>query len=340
MAQRTLHPRRLFKSWCSGAGTAQGGTGFVATLRVSALLAAALLSACAAPQKKPALEAWPEYKVSGSVGLAISLPVTPIKVRGADNEDVARLESAAEKKSKEASVGVGTTALTILTAPLAILTPLYPPAIQFAALPFMAADATAKARQDAERLQQEAAKSRLDSACSEQLAAAHPELAEKLQRTRSGEALRQLISEELRDALQIRAHVPVVLMDAQLDGTFRGQDALLAEAKERHLPTAVQIEVKSLDLSGDSTGDNSGSCRYKILTSTYMVWWNVEERLTVSTADSLAHDARLPLDSADLPALVDRPEEFRQQLARAFRDAVLDALNGPTLRFSEPKSDP
>ena len=91
-------------------------------------------------------------------------------------------------------MGVGAIALTILTAPLAILAPLYPPAIQLAALPFMSVDPTFKAVRDAELLQQEAAKARLDSACDEQLAAAHPELAEKLQRTLSGEALRQLIA--------------------------------------------------------------------------------------------------------------------------------------------------
>jgi hypothetical protein len=168
--------RSMINLRIGGPGAAQRGSGFVVTLRVSVLLAAALLSACAAPQKKASLEAWPEYKVTGSVGLVISLPAAPIKAR-ADNEDVTRLESAAEKKRKEASMGMGATAFTILTAPLAILAPLYPPAIQLAALPFMAADATAKAGQDAERLQQEAAKARLDSACSEQLAAAHPESA-------------------------------------------------------------------------------------------------------------------------------------------------------------------
>jgi hypothetical protein len=320
----------------SGAGAAQGRSGFVATLRVSALLAAALLSACAASPKKAPLEAWPEYKVTGSVGLVINPPVTPIKVLAAGNEDVARLESAAEKKRKEASLGGGAIALTILTAPLAILAPLYPPAIQLAALPFMAADATAKASQDAERLQQEAAKARLDSACSEQLAAAHPELSANLQRVLAGETLRQTIQGEVRDALQLRTQEPVVLMDAWRDGVSR-PDLFLTEAEERRLPTVVEIEVQSLDLGAEATGSDLGNCRYKVITSTNLAWWNVAERLHVFRADSLAHGARLQLDAIDLPALVDRPEELRLQLARGFRDAVVATLNGPTLKFPESK---
>jgi len=320
------------------ADVAGHGTGFLVALPVSALLAASLLCGCAAPQTKPPMDARPDYAVTGGVGLVVSLPSTPIKLRGADSEDAARLESAAEDKRKLASRGVGVTALTIVTAPLAIFAPFYPPAIQLAVLPFMAADATAKAGQEADRLQQEAAKARLDSACGERLAAAHPDLDEKLQRTLSSDVLKQSIADELRDALQVRSHLPVVLMDAQLDGTYRGEDALLREARERHLPTAVEVEVKSLGLSGDSTGEASGPCRYKIVTSTDVVWWNVEERLTVYKADSLAHDARLPLDSIDLPALADHPEQLRRLLAKGFRDAVMATLNGSTLKF--PQSTP
>jgi hypothetical protein len=334
MVQRALYYGRLFTPLrVDGAGAAQSTWGFVATLRVSVLLAAALLSACAAPPKKPAVEAWPEYQVSGSLGLVFNPPVTPIKLT-AGNEDVARLESAAEKKRKEASMGVGVTAFTILTAPLAILAPLYPPAIQLAALPFMAADATAKAGQDADRLKQEAAKARLDLACSEQLAAAHPELAENLQLALAGDALRATLRSEIRDSLQVRTHVPVALMDAWQDGASR-PDVFLKEAEERHLPTVVEIEIQSIDFGAEAIDSNPGICRYKVTASANLAWWNVATRLHAFRADSLARGARLQLDAVDLPALVDRPEELRLQLAKGFRDIVIATLATPTLKFPE-----
>lgn len=324
--------------WSVPADGAQRRSGFAATLRVGALLTAALLSACAAPQKKPTVWTWPEYQVSGSVGLVFNPPVTPVKlVTG--SEDVARLESAAEKKRKEASMGVGVTAFTILTAPLAILAPLYPPAIQLAALPFMAADATAKAGQDADRLKQEAAKARLDVACSEQLAAAHPELAENLQRALAGDALRQALQSEIRDSLQVRTHVPVALMDAWQDGASR-PDVFLKEAEERQLPTVVEIEIQSIDFGAEASDSNPANCRYKVMASANLAWWNVATRLHAFRVDSLAHGARLQLDAVDLSALVDRPEELRLQLARGFRDIVIATLDAPTLKFPEPGAVP
>jgi len=320
MAQRALH------------------CGFVSTLRVSALLAAALLSACAAPQKKPAIEAWPEYQVRGSVGLVLNPPVTPIKLL-TGNEDIARLESAAEKKRKEASRGVGVTAFTILTAPLAILAPLYPPAIQLAALPFMAADATAKAGQEADRLKQDAAKARIDAACSERLAAAHPELADKLQRALAGDDLRQTLRTEVRDSLQLRTHVPVALMDAWHDGASR-PDVFLKEAEERQLPTVLEIEIQSIDFGAEAIDNNPEDCRYKVMASANLAWWNIAARLHAFRADSLAHGVRIQLDAVDLPALADRPEELRLQLARGFRDVVIATFDTPTLKFSEARSVP
>jgi hypothetical protein len=301
------------------------------------ILAAVFLSACAAPPKKPSLQPWPEYQATDVVGLVIGPPVTPIKVL-AGNGDVALLELAAEKKRKEASMGVGATALTILTAPLAILAPLYPPAIQLAALPFMAADATAKAGQDADRLQQEAAKARLDASCSEQLVAAHPEMAERFQRALIGESLRQAIQAEVRGGLQVRIHASIVPIDAGRD-EGRQPDPFLKEAEDRHLPTVVEIQIQSLEVRGEATGNDSGSCRYKIVTSTDLFWWNTGARLIVFIAPSLAHDARLSLEAVDLAALVDRPEELRLVIARGFRDAVVTTLNGPTLKFPQSKAD-
>ena len=308
-----------------------------ARTRSCLILAAVVLSACAAPPKKPPLEAWPEYQVTDVVGLVIGPSVTPIKVL-AGNGDVALLESAAEKKRKEASKGVGVTAFTILTAPLAILAPLYPPAIQLAALPFMAADATAKAGQDADRLQQQAAKARLDASCSEQLLAAHPEIAEQVQRALAGESLRQTIQAEVREGLQARTHASVMPIDVGRD-EGRQPDPFLKEAEDHHLPTVVEIQIQSLEVRGEATGNDSGTCRYKIVTSTDMFWWNTGAHLIVFTAPSLAHDARLSLEAFDLPALVDHPEELRLVIARAFRDAVVATLNGPTLKFPQPKAD-
>lgn len=327
----------------SGAGAAQRGSGFVATLRVSALLAAALLSACAAPAKKPPLEAWPEYKVSGSVGLVINPTVTPIKVLAANSEDAIRLESAAEKKRHEASMGVGATALTVLTAPLAILAPLYPPAIQLAALPFMAADATAKAREDAERLQHDAAKARQDlEECGNRLAATYPELTGKFREALSEESFRQTLQEEMRSALQEHADLPVVSLSPREEMSFA---PFLGEASRHQLQSVLEIEIHSLDLSTEETGGDAGDCGYKIFGDVKLQWWDVGNNLVVYRAGSLLKEGKIsaelvlyrpgPLhgEGIDLPALVDRPEQFRSQVAKWFRNAVLKALNSSKLKF-------
>lgn len=307
-------------------------------LRLSALLVAACLSACTAPQKRPPLETWPAYKVTGTFGLLIRLPATRMNVRAADNNDAARLESAAENKRKEASTLVGASALSVLTAPLAILGIVNPMALQFGALPFAYADAAQRSSKDVERLRQEAEKAHLDAACSEQLAAVQPQLAENLQRALQGKPLQQTIQEEVRNALQLRTNLPVVLMNAQ-QGEAQLPETFLREAEERQLSTVVNIAVQSLDLRGGSTAGNFVDCSYKIVTTGYVVWWNIAEHLVVRS-DSLDRDAVLRFDPVELPALLDQPDELQRQLASAFRDMLLATLNASTLRFPESKPRP
>ncbi len=302
--------------------------------RVIAVLAAALLCACATQQEKPA--DWPQYKVDGTIGLVVTAGATAVKVAAADSTAATSLDAAAKKKRKEQSLGVGVTAFTILVAPLAILAPLYPPAIQLAILPFEAIGATSKAGQEADHLEQAAAKTRLDAACSDQLAASNPELPEKLQRAVAGDSLLSAIRTEVLESVQARTGMPVVPLDAQHseDDSSR-RDEVLKDAKAQAIDAVFAIDIQSLDFRAAAVSEKAGGgCRYAVTTTASLTWWNAKLGSLAYKADAFTHDVRLQLDSTDIPALVDRPEELRFQVARAYRDMVLPTLNAPNLKFA------
>jgi hypothetical protein len=305
--------------------------------RVIAILATALLCACAAPAKKFAVqEGWPEYKVDGKIGLVVTSWAAPVKVVAPPDEAAAAsLDAAAEKKRKEQSLGVAATALSILMAPLALLTPVAPMMAQAAVLPFAAADATSKAGQDADRLRREAAKTRLDAACSAQLTATREDLSEKLQRAVEGDSLVQAIQAEVRESLEARARVAVVPLDAQRnENEAWARDPVLKDASDHGLSTVFAIEIQSLDFRVEAVDEKSSECRYTITTDSAITWWNVKEGLKAYQSETLARNARLPFDTASLSALLDQPDAFRLQLARTYRDAVLGTFNVPTLKFT------
>ena len=308
-------------------------------LSTAALLAVVGLCGCAAPSKKSLIDTIPPYQVAGGIGLVINLQSPAFGVRPVPGDAAARLESAAGKKRKEASRGPGVIALTIATAPLALLAPLYPPAIELAALPFMAAKATSDANRAADRLQREATQARLDAECGEQLNAAHPDIAEALQEAVPGQSLREAIQIEVGDALQRRAHAPVIPLD--LDGTkgWQQKDSFLVEAAERHLSTVVEIDVDALDMSGAFLGNDVG-CGYHLKASGKASWWNVGTGLTEARGDMFAGKETLPIDVADPIAFAGQSGKLQMAVAREIRDAMLATLDGSRIRFADPRPDP
>jgi hypothetical protein len=302
--------------------------------RAFVILVAASLCGCAAPAKKPALEAWPEYKVDATIGLVVTAWATSMKLIAPDSAAAASLEAAAEKKRKNAAEGVAGTALTILLVPLAIPTPVAPMAAQFAVLPFAAGSAAAEASRDADQLKQAAAKARLDAACSEQVGAAHPDLAEKLQHAVPGDTLLQAVQAEVGESVHARARVPVVRLDPQRnENEAWTRERVVRDASRRGLSTLFAIEIQSLDLRVEAASEKPGDCGYALETDSVLTWWNVRQNLKLYQADTLANHARLRFDTTDLPSLLDQPEEFRLRVARAYRDAVLGTLDAPTLKF-------
>jgi hypothetical protein len=281
----------------------------------------------------------PPYEVVGSVGLIVTPAVTPVRVRMPDDEYVSGIEAKAEAKRNEAKKGVGATALTILTAPLAILAPLYPPAIQLAALPFMAADATAKASKEADQLTERAAQARRDAACAKQLSAAHPDLIEVFPHVLEDESLRHAIEEEVRNALSARARTPVVLVTAGADDVNPAIFPFVKEAKARALPTVVNVGIVGIDLSAEAAAEDPASCRYAVLGTAALSWWDVEKNLLVYRNDALTQ-TRLPLEGLDLAALLDRRDELRSRIASAVRDAAAGTFDAPALKFSGSSSQP
>jgi hypothetical protein len=153
---------------------------------------------------------------------------------------------------------------------------------QLAALPFMAADATAKAGQDAERLQQEAAKARQDlEECGNRLATTYPELAGKFREALSGESFRQTLQEEMRSALQEHADLPVVLLPHPEEMSFA---PFLGEASRRQLQSVLEIDVHSLDLSTEQTSGDAVDCGYKIVGDVKLQWWDVGTQIARSSS--------------------------------------------------------
>jgi hypothetical protein len=244
-------------------------------------------------------------------------------------------------------MGVGATALTILLVPLAILAPVYPPAIQAALLPFAAADATGKASQDADRLRQEAAKARQDSAaCGDWLAARHPELAEKFQRTLSDGSLRATIQDDLHHGLEGYANLRVVSLAQPEDSS--SSTLFLSEASRRQLQSVLEVDIHSVDLSVESRGPNTGDCAFKISGNINVHWWDVGNTLIVYSvgalpnegaqlvlykSEPLSNEGTPPADEVDLLTLVDHPEQFRAQVAKWLRNGVLRGLNKSMLKF-------
>jgi len=306
--------------------------------RAVPLFVVVVLCACAASTKRDTPEPAPPYDVGGSIGLLVTPDVTPVRIRMPDDEYVASADAAAEAKRKEAQRGVGATAFTILVAPLAILAPLYPPAIQLAALPFMAADATATASKEADRLKEKAAQARRDAACASRLSAAHPDVAEAFPRALADPSLRRAIELDLRDALAHRSGVPVVVVTAPRDNPTTDAYPLVKEAKEQALSTILNVEIAGLDLSA-TAGDDAAGCRYAVLVTADLAWWDVEKHLLVHRNDALGQ-VRLPIESFDLPALLERHDELRSRIARGFRDAASGTLDVPALRFGAAQSRP
>src|SRR5215471_718877 len=117
--------------------TVRRGSPFAATTKVWALLSIALLSACAAPPKGQVLEGWPQYSVAGSVGLFISVPdASSLTMDRSGDETAARLQSAADKKRKDASQASAAAGASILFVPLAVFGIVNPMMFQAAAMPF------------------------------------------------------------------------------------------------------------------------------------------------------------------------------------------------------------
>jgi hypothetical protein len=301
--------------------------------RVVPVVAVILLAACAASHKRSAPEPPPPYSVGASIGLVVTPEVTPIKVRMPDDETAAGIDAAAEAKRKEAQKGAGVTAFTILVAPLAILAPLYPPAIQLAALPFMAANETANLSQQVDKLKEKAAQVRRDAACAGELAAAHPGVDEAFQQALADEALRRAIEVEVRDALFARARVPVSLVDGPRDADSTEPFPFVEEAKARALPTVVNVDIVLLNLSAEATGADGKTCRYTVAGIAEIAWWDVEKHLLVYRNDTFGR-TKLPIEAFDLPELLEHPDELRLRMARGFRDAVAATFNVHELKFA------
>jgi hypothetical protein len=311
--------------------------------RAVVILAVVLLSACAAsykPDERSAPEPPAPYPVGGSIGLLVTPRVTPVGVWMQSEETAASVEATAEAKRREVQRGVGVTALTILTAPLAIFTPMYPPAMKLAVLPFKAADATAKASQEADRLKDKAVQARRELACAQQLSAAHPEVPEAFQRALADDSLRRTIEAEVRDTLYGRARVPITLVDAGRDeGGGSEPVPFLEQATQSQLQTVVELEIRSLDLTAEAAGDDPASCRYTVIVNADVNWWDVAKRLIAYQSEALWL-TRLKLDAFDLPALLDRSEELRFRVARGLRDAVAGTFDVPALKFADRQAQP
>jgi hypothetical protein len=305
--------------------------------RVIAIVAAVLLCACAAPAKKPSL-GWSDYTVEGSVGLVVT-SLAPARLVPTDNDAGAALDRASEDKRQEQKKGVAVSAFTILLAPLAIFAPMYPPAIQLAILPFQAIGYTSQVGQDADRLQEAAAKARLDAACSEELAIAHPELAEKLQAAVPMDALLPSIQGEVRESLRERTKVPVVPLEPQAtESESWNREAVLKDAAQRDIPTVFAMEIQRLEVRAEAATAKPGDCRYAITTISWITWWSANGAVMVYRADTPAGDGPQPLlVLPDLPALLDQPEALRLRIARAYRDKVMATVEAPTLKFAAAK---
>jgi hypothetical protein len=303
--------------------------------RSGALFVAIALCACTTASKRA--EPPPPYDVVGSIGLVVTPDVIALGVRMPDDETAVGFDAQAEAKRKEAQKGVGVTAFTILVAPLAILAPLYPPAIQLAALPFMAANTTANLSQEVDRLKAKAEQTRRDAACAMRLSTAHPEVPDAFQRALGDPSLQREIRSELRAAIAARAGLPVAVLESQ-DEEALLPDAELRAAKERALPTLVALRIESLDLSAEAGGNEAATCRYKLIVNAQLNWWDVDRHFIVARSDALGN-ARLPMEGFDLPALLDRRDELRAQIAKGFRDAA-GTFDMAPLRFSAAKSAP
>lgn len=301
--------------------------------RMVAFLAALGVCACASTSKRSAPEPLPPYSVGGAIGLVVTPEVLSLSVRMPDEEAVASLEARAEATRKEAQKGVGVTAFTILVAPLAILFPLYPPAIRLAAFPFMAANETANLSQQVDMLNKQAAQARRDAACARELAAAHPGVAEAFKHGFADDALRRAIETDVREALATRSRLPVTLVSAHGDAPSDDPVALVKRAKEAALPTLVHLDVASLDVAAEAIGDDGKTCRYTVAAAAEITWWDAENHVLVYRNDAFG-GAKLPIGAFDLPALLDRPDELRLRVARGFRDAVAPTFDVPQLKFA------
>jgi hypothetical protein len=210
---------------------------------------------------------------------------------------------------------------------------MYPPAIQLAALPFMAANETANLSQQVDKLKEKAAQARRDAACAKELTAEHPGVDEAFQQALADEALRRAIEAEVRDALFARARVPVSLIDAPRDADSTESFPFVRQAKARALPTVVNVDIVLLNLSAEATGDDGKTCRYTVAAIAEIVWWDVEKHLLVYRNDTFGR-TKLPIEAFDLPELLEHPDELRLRVARGFRDAVAATFNVHELKFA------
>ena len=328
--------------------------------RGSAVLVSALLSACAAAPGRRALEPSPPYVVAGSIGFVISPSVTPIIVGAPYDKNAAQLESEAQKQHKSALQGIWGIPLSIAAVPLVIFTPVYPPALMFPAFPFEIIGETAQASGNAKHLQEQADQTRKASAaCGEGLAATYPELSGKFQRAFSGEVLHQIIQDEFRGELQEHpglSIVPLVVPDEEISSI-----AVLREASQRHLPSVLAIEILSIELHTEYGNNNQGQCRvsYKVVGKVRFQLWDVEKKRLILkvgpwtdeevkksedwvllSRPGWPDEERNSPDDIDLPALVDRPEELRTEVAKMLRRAMHTTLNGLALTFANQDTAP
>ena len=96
--------------------------------------------------------------------------------------------------------------------------------------------------------------------------------------------------------------MPVMLVDARLDEESTTPFPFVEEAKAQGLPTVVNVDVVTLELITEAIGVEPTNCRYKVVASAELTWWDVDRHTLV--ARSVLEQPRLPIAALDLPALL------------------------------------
>jgi hypothetical protein len=293
------------------------------------IVAALVLCGCASSPEPAARP--PPYLVVKSLGLTMTPDRTPVRVRTTDTELAVRIEADADARSKEARQGtLLITGTAILTVPLVIFLPGLINSVM------EVGPEVVDAGEQAGRLKEQAALMRRDARCAIQ--PGYAEVAESLRRALSDQGLRDAMLNELRDALSRLAQVPVTLLDAQPAEASPDAFPFVAQAKDQGLPTVVNVEIVTFDVSAEAIGVEPTRCRYMVVASAELTWWDVDRHTLV--ARSVLNEARLPIAPYDLAALLERPEQLRMVVARGFRDVAAETFDAATLNFGQNRAHP